>query len=206
MRIYYDTEFHEDGQRIELLSIGMVRQDGQRLYRVISDHGAISRAVNHDWLRENVVRHLPVTIRDRGPEVFGYRWSWAWDYEHSDYEFVYSRAEVADHVRDFVLGSADPELWAWYGAYDHVAICQLFGRMIDLPDGFPMFTCDIRQEAARTCCDLRQEDGPVKPEGVAHNALHDAIWDLHAHEWLIHREHAHLDSSAVVIPFIWPLR
>ena len=37
MRVYYDTEFLEDGKTIELLSIGIVRADGQEYYAVISD-------------------------------------------------------------------------------------------------------------------------------------------------------------------------
>jgi hypothetical protein len=79
-------------------------------------------------------------------------------------------------VRDFILGT-DPdmlphvELWANYGAYDHVALAQLFGPMIDLPEGMPMFTRDIQQEAARL--GLKDSDLPQQGEGL-HNALSDA--------------------------------
>ena len=38
-----------------------------------------------------------------------------------------------------------PELYGYYSAYDHVVLCWLFGHMIDLPKGFPMFTNDIQQ-------------------------------------------------------------
>ena len=56
---------------------------------------------------------------------------------------------VAREVRCFILAAPDPELWAWCGAYDHVALCQLWGRMIDLPKGVPMWTNDLKQEAER---------------------------------------------------------
>lgn len=38
------------------------------------------------------------------------------------------------------------ELYGYYSAYDHVALCWLFGKMIDLPKGFPMFTIDLKQK------------------------------------------------------------
>ena len=72
-------------------------------------------------------------------------------------------------VREFIQDTPNPELWAWYGAYDHVVYAQLFDRMIDLPDGFPKHTNDVKT--------LYVLDGnPTAPEqiGTAHNALDDA--------------------------------
>ena len=63
------------------------------------------------------------------------------------------------------------ELWADYGAYDHVALCQLFGSMVDLPEGMPMFTHDLQQELARPS--LADGDLPAQESGL-HNALADA--------------------------------
>ena len=37
------------------------------------------------------------------------------------------------------------ELWAWYAAYDHVALAQLWGAMPALPRAIPRFTKDLRQ-------------------------------------------------------------
>lgn len=34
---------------------------------------------------------------------------------------------------------------AYYADYDWVVFCWLFGRMIDLPKGFPMYCVDIKQ-------------------------------------------------------------
>lgn len=69
-----------------------------------------------------------------------------------------------------------------YGAYDHVVLCQLFGRMIDLPKGFPMWTNDLRQETERLGVN-RAADFPVQPDGE-HNALADARRDLAVARWL----------------------
>ena len=37
------------------------------------------------------------------------------------------------------------ELWAWIAAYDHVALCQLWGPMTALPRALPRFTRELRQ-------------------------------------------------------------
>lgn len=38
-----------------------------------------------------------------------------------------------------------PKFYGYYSAYDHVVLCWLFGKMIDLPEGFPMYTIDLKQ-------------------------------------------------------------
>lgn len=39
----------------------------------------------------------------------------------------------------------DPEFYAYYADYDWVVFCWLFGRMIDLPKGFPKYCIDLKQ-------------------------------------------------------------
>ena len=36
-------------------------------------------------------------------------------------------------------------MYGYYSAYDHVVFSWLFGKMIDLPEGFPMYTIDLKQ-------------------------------------------------------------
>jgi hypothetical protein len=60
-----------------------------------------------------------------------------------------------------------------------VALAQLFGRMIDLPDGFPMWTNDLRQEVER-----RGNPALPKQESAEHDALADARWVRDAYLWL----------------------
>ena len=40
MRYFYDTEFIEDGNTIELVSIGIVAEDGREYYAVSTDFDA----------------------------------------------------------------------------------------------------------------------------------------------------------------------
>lgn len=170
MRIFYDTEFHENGHYIDLLSIGIVREDGEELYLVVQDQGLMQRAANHDWLRENVLPSLPVRVIDEGPKRFGMaRYNAAYDDAHPDIDNVHGKEALARAVRRFIQRTPDVELWAWYSAYDHVALAQLWGPMVALPDGIPMFTCDLKQECVR----LGDPRVPEQTEGQ-HNALADA--------------------------------
>ncbi|TNF15451.1 MAG: 3'-5' exoribonuclease [Rhodobacteraceae bacterium] len=148
MRIWLDTEFIEDGNTIELLSIGMVREDGATYY---AEPAETDRSRADEWVTAKVLPHL------HGP--------------------VRPRAEIADELIQFA--GAAPEFWAYYAAYDWVALCQLYGRMIDIPAGWPMFCRDVQQ--------LRAELGvEVLPpqESTEHNALADALWTKAAHEFL----------------------
>lgn len=156
MKIYYDTEFNADGRTIDLLSIGMVREDGATYYAVSAD-ADYERAAADPWLRQNVLSWLPM------------RTATTIDRTHDE---VKSRTRIRDDVAKFVTAVPDPELWAWYGAYDFVALVQLFVRMIDLPPGFPEWTNDLRQEARRL-------GDPKLPEqeGMKHHALADAMQD-----------------------------
>jgi hypothetical protein len=175
VRLFYDTEFLEDGRTIDLISIGMVRETGFHYYAVVQDDALISRAYDHEWLRKNVMPSLPVRLTGLGA------W-WEWDKSHPDYGCVKSRSDIADEVTDFVRRYPDTELWADYAAYDHVALCQLFGRMIDLPEGVPMWTHDLRQELER-CGD---PEIPSSPHALqAHNGLGDAREGMRTLQWLV---------------------
>jgi hypothetical protein len=164
-RIVYDTEFLEDGKTIDLISIGMLREDtGAELYLVNRDM-PIRRIRKHPWLMANVVRYLPQGHGDRRLTV-----PKRWLFDYTD-PAVKRRKQIADEVAAFIQATPDVELWADYGAYDHVVLCQLWGPMIALPAGVPMFTNDIQQEARRL--GLADDELPQQQSGL-HNALADA--------------------------------
>lgn len=74
--------------------------------------------------------------------------------------------QVAEELRQFVIG--EPEFWAWYGAYDWVLLCELFGGLMDLPQGWP--------KTYRELLHLGRRSLPEN-SGVLHNALDDARWN-----------------------------
>lgn len=160
MKVFYDTEFIEDGRTISLVSIGMVADDGRKLY-LINREAPLDRLAVHDWLMANVVPWLPLARDERG--------LLSWNTMHPDWETVTTHSNIARLVRRFLEETPGAELWANYGAYDHVALAQLFGKMSALPDCVPMWTNDVMQEAAR----LGNPDLPAQRDGE-HNALADA--------------------------------
>ncbi|NUR80775.1 MAG: hypothetical protein HOQ21_10065 [Dermatophilaceae bacterium] len=186
-RYFYDTEFLEDGSTIELISIGIVAEDGREYYAVNAEM-PMDRIRKHDWLVRNVLPHLPLTSRTSLDKYLGNPPN---SFPRPPIDFVgldrattcvKPRQVIANEVRDFLLaGVSKPELWAWYGAYDHVVLCQLWGRMIDLPKGVPMWTNDLRQEVHRL-------GDPQPPEqlGGEHNALEDARHLKAMHQYLQH--------------------
>lgn len=182
MRIYYDTEFLENGRTIELISIGMVAEDGRELYAVneaIGDGPLHDRIREHRWLMENVVPSLPLRksnghgkLSTPGP----YKGYFFLDLDDNT---VMPLRMIRNQVREFIQATPDAELWAWYAAYDHVALAQLFGPMSNLPEPIPMWTNDLRQEAHR----LGNPQLPDQPDGE-HNALADARHNRTRHEAL----------------------
>lgn len=72
-----------------------------------------------------------------------------------------------------------PEFWGYFSDYDWVVFCQLFGTMIELPKGFPMYCRDIKQMA-----DQMGDIRIPKPEVNIHHALADARWVKTAYDYL----------------------
>ncbi|MDO4685937.1 MAG: polyadenylate-specific 3'-exoribonuclease AS [Corynebacterium sp.] len=149
MRFFYDTEFIEDGTTIELISIGIVREDGKEYYAVST---AFDPQKANDWVRKHVLRQLP------SPGDSAWR----------------SPEQIKADILEFLFEApGDPELWAWVGAYDHVVLVQLWGDMMGLPRRVPRFTRELKQYwefAGRPKL-------PKLPEGN-HNALVDARHNL----------------------------
>ncbi len=138
MRIFFDTEFIEDGRTIDLLSIGAVRDDGATYY---AEPAETDRSRASSWVQEHVLPNLTGPVKPR----------------------TVIAAELVEFAGD------RPEFWAWYADYDWVALCQLFGTMMDLPAGWPMYCRDFKQTADERGLRLSQKDS-------VHNALSDAEW------------------------------
>ena len=182
MKFFYDCEFIDDGRTIDLVSIGIVREDGEHYYAVSSEFDREKLWANK-WLLDNVWPHLPRKGLNYGVMCASEHPYSVLDMDHPD---VKDRAQIRQDVETFVCAGSEPvELWAWYADYDHVVLSQLFGKMIDLPRRMPMFTNDIKQEHVR----LGSPDLPDQVDGE-HNALADARHDKVMFDFL-----AELESS-----------
>ena len=172
-KYHYDCEFLENGKTIDLISIGIVCEDGREFYAVSSEFDTQAVA-QHWWLMKNVMPSIEhIEFLNANP-VTGMPVK---DFLVTD-KATMTRKRIRDGILDFVDGTT-PEFWNWYGAYDHVALCQLFGKMIDLPSHFPMFSCDIKMlHKAAGYCEM-----PKQPAGL-HNALADAKFNVVRYEYL----------------------
>jgi hypothetical protein len=145
VRFFYDTEFIEDGVTIDLVSIGVVDERGREFYAVSTE---FDPAKAGPWVREHVLPKLPSPADP------------AWR----------SREQIRKELLDFIGKPRDGvQLWAWFAAYDHVAMAQLWGAMPELPRQLPRFTRDLRQRWE----DLGKPKLPDAPAN-AHDALADA--------------------------------
>ena len=166
MKYFMDTEFNEMGgsplegkvfrPTIDLISIGIVDEQGREYYAESSDFAA---QLCNPWVKENVLPLLGRMI-DRKPNRV-----------------------IAKEIIQFVGANPDsghfmPEFWAYYADYDWVVFCWLFGAMVDLPKGFPMLCMDLQQwwiQLGRP-----EKVKPRKPQ-KEHNSLVDANWNRELH-------------------------
>lgn len=178
MKFFYDTEFIEDGRTVDLISIGIVADDGREFYAVNSD-APWKRIKKHAWLMENVVPHLPKAYGDARNLM-----PRSWLFNLAD-PSVMPKPSIADGVRRFLTAHNGPvELWGYYSAYDHVVLAQLWGTMMQLPRGVPMWTNDVQQIAAS----LGLDSSLPAQAGNTHNALDDARWTREAWAYVTSRQ------------------
>lgn len=149
MKYFIDTEFIEGfykpflGKRrhfIDLISIGIVSEDGRSYYAVSSDYNEKDA---DQWVKDNVIRKIFEEACDHSSGLHGF-----------EKEFIKPTAQIADEVLAFFGCWRDQLFWrapngiqvfGYYADYDWVLFCSLFGRMIDLPKGFPMYCIDLKQ-------------------------------------------------------------
>lgn len=166
MKYFIDTEFIEGfhkplfGKRrhfIDLISIGIVAEDGREYYAISNEFNPKDA---DKWVTDNVISKLPqrkVSFYD-SPRMRQESLLWK------------SNERIAKEIIDFINppvgaegyigwiakhnpildgsdkhGHTQPEFYGYYSDYDWVLFCSLFGRMIDLPKGFPMYCQDLKQ-------------------------------------------------------------
>lgn len=102
-------------------------------------------------------------------------------------EFCSSESAIKSKLQQvknniIIASSVFPEFYAYYADYDWVVFCQLFGTMMQLPKGFPMYCVDLKQELDKF--DLKSKTKQLPKKENEHNALSDALWNQQLHEFL----------------------
>ena len=200
MKYFFDTEFIEGfhkplfGKRrhfIDLISIGIVAEDGREYYAVSTDFDPKDA---DDWVKENVISKLPqkATSFYDSPRL------------KENSRLYKDNRTIANDIQDFCghwsddgsvtfrgarpANSSKPEFYAYYADYDWVVFCSLFGRMIDLPKGFPMYCRDLKQMLDEKVggfprdfeanLELLKTRPSYPQQENEHNALDDARWNF----------------------------
>ena len=169
MKYYIDTEFIEYPHTIDLISIGIKCEDGRTFYAESNEFN-ISKA--NAWVKENVIKYLQ--FYNKRDNLFVHK-----NFQGEGFELFTNRNEITYYIKKFI-GNDIPEFWGYYADYDWVVFCWLFGSMIDLPEGWPMYCKDLKQ--------LLDDSGKEKiSDSISeHNALADAIWNEQLHQHILY--------------------
>lgn len=212
---------------IDLISIGILCEDG-REYHAVSNEFDLKRVWNDAWMKENVLEQLHNDLYSlQGGYAKMYHWKLFEDFNLKCLRNLIrwhgkSNAKIANEIYQFVcpykladeyagvgsitdgaegyLTTNPPEFYAYYSDYDWVLFCSLFGKMIDLPKGFPMYCIDLKQTMDSML--MKQENKyagesrieswlntcknhPSYPKQEnEHNALSDAKWNYELYKFL----------------------
>lgn len=116
------------------------------------------------------------------------------------FEFISQDTITLEKAKYYDINYKNIELYGYYSAYDHVSLCWLFGKMKELPNGFPMYTKDLKQELDEQA--LKEVSENAQKENIEqvlnswkrfdiypkqeneHNALSDAKWNYELYKFL----------------------
>lgn len=231
MKYFLDTEFIEGFHKplfgkkrhfIDLISIGIVCEDGREYYAISNEFDPKDA---DPWVMENVISRLPTKNVNRdmhggdSPRIIRLANLYknnktianeilAFVYPHIFKIFASGENEFYQRTKCYGWSTEQPLFYGYYSDYDWVLFCSLFGRMIDLPKGFPMYCIDLKQILDEKVSKLTNSDflshfhveNPltfeekmelVKKKNVLypiqedeHNALADARWNKDLFEFI----------------------
>lgn len=178
MKYFLDTEFIEQPNTIELISIGIAAEDGREYYAVNTECDCSKAS---DWVKQNVLMKMPEYNKSYNDLRSG-----GGDPDH------YGKKTTEDIKKDLMFWCGQKnnviepcEFYGYLADYDWVVFCWIFGKMIDLPKGFPMYCRDLKQMMWERGLskEWKQKNCP-DPEGE-HNALVDARWNKKLFEEIV---------------------
>lgn len=127
------------------------------------------------------------------------------------FQFVSGDSLTIEKAKFYNVQYQKAELYGYYSSFDHCCLAWLFGKMIDLPNSFPMLTYDLKQELDRKQngrnklkdmigeseelftkyethsliepLNLKEHPDYPKQENL-HSAIHDARWNKQLYKFL----------------------
>lgn len=172
MRIYFDTEFTGLYKDTQLISIGLISEDGREFYGEISD---IDTKNLDKWIYDNVLMN---TVE------FGNTYVLDICEDENNY-YVGTKNDIASYLQEWLMQFDDVELVSDVCHYDMVLFIDLFGTAFDLPTNVGSSCHDINQDIARIYNMTEKEAFDYSREkileghnvstfGEKHNSLYDA--------------------------------
>lgn len=164
MKYFLDTEFVETRGHIELISVGLTKENGDKLY-LVHHNAKLDQA--SPWVIENVLKPMPeydAAINKLTALLIPGNYN--------------TLGAIAEKILLFTKGDMDIKFYGYYSDYDWVVFCWIFGTMMELPKGFPKYCVDLKQmmDERGLTKEWKEENCP-DPEGE-HNAGVDADWNL----------------------------
>ena len=124
------------------------------------------------------------------------------------YKFIYRNTYKSSSIPNLIIENGTnkpfhPQFYGYYADYDWVVFAQLYGKMMNLPKGYPMFCMDLRQMLQEKYNNKNKEykekysyndwienlkknhNYPKQKDNEEHNAWKDALWNLKLHNFII---------------------
>lgn len=172
MNIYFDTEFCGLQKNTELISIGLISEDGKEFY---GEFASINTELIDDWILENVLMNTAKYGEVNETDIV---------VNESDYHFG-TKEEIRDQLKEWLSQFDEVQLISDVCHYDMVLFIDIFGSAFDLPENVSPVCYDINQDIAsyyeesqkdafnRNREDILEEKG-ITIVGQKHNSLYDA--------------------------------
>ena len=194
MKYYIDMEFIEGFHRplfgkrrhfIDLISIGVVCEDGREYHAISSEYNYRDAS---KWVKEHVIHPLYIQTVHGDMRNF---------IDARNFNKLKGKDlhRIKDDLIDFfgcsvyedgqIHAPIGIEVYGYFADYDWVVFCSLFGRMIDLPRGFPMYAMDLKQMMKERGLDSKWKKANCPDPENEHHALVDARWNMRLHKAII---------------------
>ncbi len=197
----------------------------ETMYGDMRNHFPEGRKYKEYWLRENVLKNIfnELYWEDtrrlcNHKRVYGLAADYSLTFCYKDFKYLIDKygktnKQITEDIKtfchcelhlakrrgglDFTKEEATPLFYAYYADYDWVVFCWLFGKMMDLPEGFPMYCRDLKQifdqkqdwiriPTSQKDLDLKQDtEYPKQDPSKSHNAIEDARWNKKLYDFLI---------------------
>ena len=172
MLVFLDTEFTGLQKDTQLISIGLVSEDGKEFYAEI---GGINTNVQDEWIKENVLANTAMYGEVDITNIV---------LEETDYHKG-NKEDIKQELVAWLNQFDDVEIVSDVCHYDFVLFIDIFGSAFDLPENVCAACHDINQDIGsyysisnRSAFDFSREDileeHGITIKGDKHNSLYDA--------------------------------